>query len=613
MGRYCVGPAMAVDWGDDAPPPVVRQALLRRALASFHPYRRKGALVVGCIVAGAALGLVPALVTKALIDHLTGAHRSFGHLAALVIGGVLASLLGGLVGVGESYLRTVISQGIICDLRSQLFERLLGQSVSFFTDRRTGDVFSRVNNDVSGIEDVVGETVFGLAESSIVGVSTLAFMAVLDWRLTVFVLLVMPVFMLPARRVGTRIFRARKAIQEKLAEIGVHAQEVLGISGVLLVKAFGNGGRERARLRALSEELRDLEVRHHLIGRWFSMLMGVLATAGPGLFWLFGGYLVIHGGASVGTVVTFVAVLTPRLAGAVGNLGNLQVNVTGSLALFQRIFTELDRVPAVVESHGATALTGPSGAIRFEDVTFSYRPQLAPALDRVSFEVEPGRLVALVGPSGAGKTTVTSLLCRFYDPQDGAVRIDGYDLRDLTLDSLGGAIGVVFQNSFLFHARVRENLLYARPDATAEDMEAAARAAFIHDFVAGLPDGYDTVVGERGHRLSGGEKQRLAIARVILKDPRILVLDEATSHLDSVSEHLIQSALGPLFAGRTSIVIAHRLSTVLAADTILVLDRGRIAERGRHSDLVGAGGLYAQLYERQFARGIEPTPVSLRG
>ena len=597
---------MAVDWGDETPPPAAQRALRRRALASFSPYRRKGVLVVSCIATGAVLGLVPALVTKALIDGLTGAHRSVGHLAVLVAASVGASLVAGLVGVGESFLRTVISQGIMLDFRNLLFDRMLAQSVDFFTDRRSGDILSRINNDVSGIEDVVGETIFGIAEDVIVGVSTLVFMAVLDWRLTVLVVVMLPLFLLPARRVGTRIFRARKAIQEKLAEIGVHTQEVLGISGLLLVKAFGTRARERDRLQDLSIELRNLEVRQDLISRWFSMGMDVLTTAGPGLFWLFGGYLVIHGGATVGTVVTFVAVLTPRLAGAVSSLGNLQVNVTGSLALFERIFTEVDRVPSVTESPDAVTLGDPRGTVSFADVTFSYRPDLPPALAGISFETEPGQLVALVGPSGAGKTTVTSLLCRFYDPQSGAVRIDGHDLRDLALDSVGGAIGLVFQDSYLFHASVSDNLRYAKPDATEGEVEAAARAAFIHDFITGLPEGYDTVVGERGHRLSGGEKQRLAIARVILKDPRILILDEATSHLDSVSEQLIQAALVPLFAGRTSLVIAHRLSTVLAADTILVLDHGQIVERGRHSELVAAGGLYTELYQRQFAPDDQP-------
>ena len=514
--------------------------------------------------------------------------------------------------MAASYFRSVISYGIMHDFRNQLFDCLLNQSVEFFTDRRTGDVLSHVTHDVSAIEDVVSESVFGVVESAIVGISTLVLMTVLDWRLTLIVLIFLPAFLMPTRRVGTRVFLARKAIYEKLNEISVRTQEILGISGQLLAKAFGTRDRDRDRLRGLNHELRELEVRNSLIGTWFEMATLLLATAGPGLLWLFGGYMVIHGETSVGTVATFVVLLAPRLAGAAGNLGGIQINVTGSLALFDRIFTELDRVPSVTESPTAVDLPTVHGCVRFDEVRFSYRPELRPALEQVSFEAKPGQLVALVGPSGAGKTTVTSLICRFYDPQSGVVRIDGNDLRDITLKSIGGAIGVVFQDSFLFNSSVRDNLLYAKPDATDEEIESAARASFIHDLIVSLPDGYDTVVGERGHRLSGGERQRIAIARVILKNPPIVVLDEATSHLDSVSERLIQTALTPLFTGRTSFVIAHRLSTVMSADIILVFDHGRIVERGRHSDLIAAGGLYAKLYERQFAPESQ-TAVSSAG
>ena len=338
-----------------------------------------------------------------------------------------------------------------------------------------------------------------------------------------------------------------------------------------------------------------------MIGRWFFMLMGVLGTAGPAVLWLYGGYLVVTGQlASVGTVVTFATVLLAKLYGPVGSIANLQVNVVGSLALFQRLFEYLDLPLEIEDRPGARELADVAGRVEFEDVTFSYATKGRPALDSVSFSIEPGQLVALVGRSGAGKTTVTSLIPRFYEPQRGVVRVDGQDIRDVTLESLGRQIGIVFQDTFLFHASVRDNLLYVRPEASEEEMVAAARAAYIHDFIESLPQGYDTLVGERGHRLSGGEKQRLAIARVILKDPRILILDEATSNLDSESERFIQAALKPLFEGRTSIVIAHRLSTILAADQILVFDKGRLVEQGRHFDLLSKPGVYARLYESQF-------------
>jgi ATP-binding cassette subfamily B protein len=342
-----------------------------------------------------------------------------------------------------------------------------------------------------------------------------------------------------------------------------------------------------------------------MIGRWFFMLMTVLGTAGPAVLWLFGGYLVVSGQESVGTVVTFATVLLSRLYGPVGSLANMQVNVVGSLALFQRIFEYMDLPVEIDEKPGAAVLGHARGTVEFDHVTFRYPSSEHPALKDVSFRIQPGQLAALVGPTGAGKTTVTNLLPRFYDPQLGAIRLDGHDVRDLTLESLGNQVGMVFQDTFLFHASIRENLLYARPEATEEEMVAAARAAYIHDFIEGLPQGYETLVGERGHRLSGGEKQRVAIARVILKNPRVLILDEATSNLDSESEHLIQVALRPLFEGRTSLVIAHRLSTILAADVILVMDHGEVVEQGRHADLLKQDGLYARLYHRQFEAADE--------
>jgi len=518
----------------------------------------------------------------------------------LILGMVAAAVGGGLIGVLQSYISNRISQGIMFDLRNQLFARVVQQTVAFFTRTRTGDVMSRLSNDVNGVQSVVSDTIFSLVANLAVALSTVALMLTFHWGLTLLALLVLPAFVLPTRRVGQATFDARKRTQGKLAELTAYMQEILGISGILLVKAFVKERREQGRFKSLNAELRDLNIRQAMIGRWFFMLMGVLGTAGPAALWLYGGYLALTGAVSVGTVVTFATVLLARLYGPVGALANLQVNVVGSLALFQRLFEYLDLPIEIADRPGALQLETVRGAVVFEDVSFTYASGDRPALGALSFAIEPGQLVALVGPSGAGKTTVTALLPRFYEPQRGIIRIDGHDIRDLALESLGRQMGMVFQDTFLFHASIRDNLLYARPEATQAEIEAAARAAHIHDFILTLPEGYDTLVGERGHRLSGGEKQRVAIARVILKNPRVLILDEATSNLDSESEQLIQAALKPLFAGRTSIVIAHRLSTILAADQILVLAEGRLVEQGTHYELLGRSGLYASLYRRQF-------------
>jgi ATP-binding cassette subfamily B protein len=602
---------MATDWEDDGRVEINRR-LVGRAFSYFLPYWRRGVLSLLAIVIGAVLGLAPALIAKKLIDHLSAHDATFGYIAMLVGLGFGAAIANGIVNVAGSYLSTSISQGIMADLRWQLFDRLLGHSVGFFTRSRTGDVMSRINNDVGRIEDVLSDTIFGSVRALITLGTTLVFMLVLDWKLTLLAMVALPLSVIPSRYIGRASYRARQRVQGKLAEMSVYLQEVLGISGMLLVKAFAKERSERERFQGLNRELRRLEIRQEMISNWYGVLLTGLTAAGPAVVWLYGGYRVLHHQSSLGTIVTLSTVLVMRLYSSVANLGNLNVNVVGSMALFQRLFVYLDMPHEVADAPHARPLVKPRGAISFDDVSFSYGGNGArPALEHVSFAIEPGQLVALVGPSGAGKTTTSYLIPRFYDPTAGTVRIDNRDLRETTLESIGQNVGVVFQDTFLWHDTIRSNLLYARPDADEDELEAAARAAHLHEFVATLPEGYETVVGERGHRLSGGEKQRLAIARVILKGSPILILDEATSHLDTLSEQLIQAALRPLFAGRTSIVIAHRLSTILAADTILVFDHGRVVEQGDHATLVARGGLYARLYERQFLSEDEAPRLAL--
>jgi len=589
-----------IDWGDKSQVKV-EWPLFLRALGYFKPHWKIALAVVALIGFGSVVSLAPAYTTTQLINvafHGTS-YSLIVVLVAISFAGVAAD---SLASVGQSYLRALISQGIMYDLRRQLFGRMLKQSVSFFTRSRTGDVMSRLSNDVGGIQDVVSGTVFDAISNVGVFTATVIYMLHQNWKLALVALAVIPFFALPTRRVGSRTFLARKDTQAQLSKVTAFMQETLGISGMLLVKAFGKERSETARFHALTEELRRLEIRQTMVGRWFFMTMRLLGSGGPAVIYLFGGWLVITHQASVGDVVVFGTLLLGRLYGAVSTVAGLQVNVVGSLALFQRIFEYLDLPFEVDEKPDAKALVPAGGRVTFDNVTFSYRADARPALEDVAFDIQPGQLAALVGPSGAGKTTVTSLIPRFYDPQQGSVLIDGQDVRDVTLESLASQLAIVFQDTFLFHDTVRANLLYARPEATEEEMIAATRAANIHEFIESLPDGYETIVGERGHRLSGGEKQRIAIARVVLRDPQILILDEATSNLDTESEQLIQAALRPLMRDRTSIVIAHRLSTILAADVILVMDHGRLVEHGSHFELLERGGLYARLYEKQFAQ-----------
>ncbi len=420
----------------------------------------------------------------------------------------------------------------------------------------------------------------------------------------------LPLFIIPTRLVGRRRRQLRRETQQARADLNSHMEETLNISGFLLMKVFHREREEAARFRGNSGKLMGLEIRQGVLGRWFFMLVGLFATAGPALIYWWGGRQVIDDQMTIGTIVAFVAYVA-RLYGPVGSLASIYVDVQAALALFERIFEYMDTQSDVRESPSARALTSVNGTLEFDHVSFEYAPG-RPVLRDVSFHIEAGQMAALVGPSGAGKTTITYLLPRLYDPTGGVIQLDGVSLQDIKLPSLRSQMGIVTQEPFLFHATIRENLLYGRPGATQQEQEAACQAAQLHEFIARLPEGYDTVVGERGYRLSGGEKQRLAIARAILKNPRVLILDEATSHMDSLGESLIRSALERLLAGRTSVVVAHRLSTVLRADLILVLDNGLLVEQGTHGELLARGGLYTKLYDTQF-RQQEQQVVATHG
>ena len=570
---------------------------LRRVLAFFRPYWAQETLVLVCIMAGALLGLLPPLFTKWLIDGAIPAHDMRG--VCIAVGGMVASaLLAAIIGVYQGYVNSVVGEGIMRDIRTSLVEHLHRMPLSFFTGTKTGEIMNRVSNDVDNIDNVVTGTLVNIVTNVFTMVTTVVTIFILDWRLALVSLVVVPLMILPLFAVGRRMYDVRKQTREKRDEIESITQETLSISGITLIKSFVRESFERRRFYTTSTDLMNLEVRLAMVGRWFIAAIGAMVVVGPAAVWLFGSWLAITGGVTVGTIVAFVAYLG-RLYGPASTLAGIQVQIVSALAVFERIFEYLDMKPEGDEKPDATVLRDVRGEVTFEDVRFSYTPERV-ALDGVSFRVEPGQMAAFVGPSGAGKTTITQLVPRFYDPQSGAVRVDGHDVRDLTLASLRENIGIVTQETYLFHDTIAANLRYARPDASDDELIAAARAANIHEFIASLPDGYGTVVGERGHKLSGGERQRLAIARVLLKNPCILILDEATSALDSANEAAIQAALVPLMKGRTSLVIAHRLSTILGADVIFVVDGGRIVEAGTHSALLARDGAYAQLYWKQF-------------
>ena len=578
----------------------------RRLGGFFLPYWRAEILTLAAIVAGAILGLLPPLFTKWLIDDAIPAGSMRGVL--IDVGGMVASaLLAGVLGVYQGYLNSLVGEGIMRDIRTSLVAHLHRMPLSFFTNTKTGEIMNRVSNDVDNIDNIVTGTLVTIVTNIAMMVTTVITIFVLDWRLALISIAVVPLMIFPLGPVGRRMYLIRKKTRERRDEIESITQETLSISGITLIKSFVREAFEGTRFYGVATRLMDLEIRLAMVGRWFIAAITAMTIIGPAVVWLGGAWLAIHGGVTVGTIVAFVAYLG-RLYGPASALAGVQVQIVSALAVFERIFDYLDMpVEGGPENEHAIELPNVRGDIRFEDVSFSYSPDRE-ILHDVSLHVAPGQMAALVGPSGAGKTTITALVPRFYDPQKGAVLVDGVNVRDVTLASLRRDIGIVTQETYLFHDTIAANLRYGKTDATDDELIAAAKAANIHDFIASLPDGYQTMAGERGHKLSGGERQRLAIARVLLKDPRILILDEATSSLDSHNEALIQAALEVLMRGRTSLVIAHRLSTVLSADVIFVVENGRIVESGTHAVLLARGGSYARLYWEQF-RDREESPA----
>ncbi len=574
--------------------PGVRRANMRRIGPLFKPYRRRLSVLLGLIVVSAGLGVLPAFLLKHVIVAIA---RHDTRAVSFNAGGMIViAVVSGALGVVQTLLSNQVGQRVMHDLRAAVFRHLQRLSLAFFTRTRTGEVQSRINNDIGGVQNVVTNTATSITQSATTVVATMVGMLLLNWELALFAFALIPLFAVLTRRVGQERRRIAKSTQESLADISSLVQESLSVSGILLGKTMGRGDELADRFASESLRLADLEVRQRMAGRWVMASIQTSFSIMPAAVYWLGGTVFSHS-ISIATIVAFTTLQT-RLFFPVGSLLGVGLDIQTSLALFDRIFEYLDAPVDIAEREDAISLAAArAGDVVFDSVWFRYEAGEW-TLQDVSFVVPAGTTTALVGETGSGKTTLGYLAARLYDADRGSVSIGGVDVRRLSFDALASLVGVVSQETYLFHASVRENLRFAKPDATDEELYAAAEAARIHHVIAALPEGYDTVVGERGYRFSGGEKQRIAIARTILRNPPILVLDEATSSLDTGTERLVQEALDRLSEGRTTIAIAHRLSTVRDAEQIVVLDHGRAVERGGHEDLLAAGGRYAALVNR---------------